>query len=229
MVLIFAGLTSLGVGLSVWLGGMRWRIFTAVVFGVVAGLTGLAVAGLAGVAFITENMLAAFIFPAFLVMVSILIFKKRGLVVIGSISTIFVLLLSFAASASVDGTYHRETEPPSAIMDGKISTVIGDLSPMSIGVAASCGSLVMGVGLFFHRVVSAATCSALGIVLIYVGMILLLANKGSMPVQNICRKPIFYQTVAICMLFFGTFVGRLVCPSRKKKINTVKDKCGVEK
>jgi hypothetical protein len=114
-------------------------------------------------------------------------------------------------------------------MDGKIRTFIGYLSPMAIGVAASSGLLVMGIGFFFYKVVSAATCAAIGTALIYVGMILLLVNKGSMPAQGICSKPIFYQTVAICMLLFGTIVGRLVCPLRKKKINTIKDECGVKK
>lgn len=239
-VLISAGLSCLGVGLFVWLGGMRWRIFTAIVFGIVAGLL--------CVSFVTMNMLVVFIFPALLVTLSILIFKRRGLVLIGGVTTTVVMLLSLATPASANMTYHPATKIPagidrsvnlervvsqitsqSGIMGGKISTVIGDLSPMAIGVAASSGSLVMGIGFFLHRVVSAATCAALGTALIYVGMILLLVNKGSMPAQDICRKPIFYQTVAICMLFFGTFVGRLVCPLRKKKINTIKEECGVEK
>lgn len=238
--LISVGLSCLGVGLFVWLGGMRWRTFTAIVFGIAAGLL--------CVSFVIENILLVFIFPASLVTLSMLIFKKRALVLTGGGITTVVILLSLATPASANRTYHPEMKSPagieqgsnlerivsqitsqSGIMGGKIPTVIGYLSPMAIGVAASCGSLVMGLGFFFHRVVSAATCAALGTVLIYIGMILLLANKGSMPAQNMCRNPIFYETIAICMLFFGTFVGRLVCPPRKKKINTIKDEFGVEK
>lgn len=230
MVLISAGLICLAAGLFVWLGGMRWRIYTAIVFGIVAGLP--------GISFVTENEMVVFIIPAVLVMLFIVIFKKRGLVLIGSMITTAVLLLLLATPASAsEGTERRinldeiasQISSESGIMGVKISTVIGDLSPMAIGAAASCGALVMGIGLFFYRVVSAATCSALGTALIYAGMIGLLVNKGATPVQNICRNPIFYQTVAICMLIFGTFVGRLVCPSRKKKVNTVKNECGVEK
>ncbi len=240
ILLILAGSICLSVGLLVWLGGMRWRIFTAIVFGVVAGLI--------SISFVTENMVFVFIFPSCLVMLSILIFKRRTLVLIGGVITTLVILFSLATPASAGTPDHSAMKPPaviddgtnldgivsqitsqSGVMGGKISTVIGDLSPMAIGVAASSGSLVMGIGFFLHRVVSAATCAALGTALIYVGMILLLVNKGSMPAQNICRKPVFYQTVAICMLFFGTFVGRLVCPLRKKKINTIKEEYGVEK
>ncbi|MBW8035321.1 MAG: hypothetical protein FVQ79_06765 [Planctomycetes bacterium] len=164
---------------------------------------------------------------------------------IGALTTTSVLLLSLATPASAQSSYGPGMNVPSHVnqkgdinaiisqlssqSDFKISTVIGDLTPTSIGIASVCGSLVMGIGLFFYRLASAWTCAIYGTGLIYAGMILLFLEKGSMPVQNICRKPVFYQTVAICMLIFGTFVGLLVCPAKKKKTVAVKDDVGETK
>ena len=234
VLLIIAGIAFAGVGLCLWLGGLRWRIFTAVVFGLVAGLISSFL--------VSENKLIAAMFPAILVICCLLIFKKRALVVIGSMTTTTVLLLSLATPASayrpgnnVPANVNGKADISAIISQGglqsdfKVPTIIGDLTPMAIGIAAVSGSLVMGIGLFFYRLVSAWTCAAYGTGLIYAGMILLFLEKGSMPVQNICRKPVFYQTVAICMLIFGTFVGLLVCPAKKKKTVAVKDDVGEKK
>ena len=241
ILLIVAGIVFAGAGLCLWLGGLRWRIFTAVVFGLVAGLISSF--------FVSENKLIAAMFPTILMIGLLLIFKKRALVLIGAITTTMVLLLSFASPASAQSSYDPVTNVSSNVNGRaddinavisqlssqsdaaafKIPTIIGDLTPTAIGIASVCGSLVMGIGLFFYRLISAWTCAAYGTGLIYAGMILLFLEKGSMPVQNICRKPVFYQTVAICMLIFGTFVGLLVCPAKKKKTVAVKDDVGEKK
>jgi len=234
ILLIVAGIVFAGAGLCLWLGGLRWRIYTAVVFGLVAGLISSFL--------VSENKLIAAMFPVILVICALLIFRKRALVLIGSMTTTIVLLLSLATPASAASSYRPDMNVPSHVnrkadinavisqissqSDFTIPTIIGDLTPMAIGIAAVSGSLVMGIGLFFYRLVSAWTCAAYGTGLIYAGMILLFLEKGSMPVQNICRKPVFYQTVAICMLIFGTFVGLLVCPAKKKKTVAVKDDVG---
>ena len=240
IMVIIGGVVCVGVGVCVWLGGLRWRIFTAVIFGLTVGFVSSF--------FVSENRLIAAIFPTILVTCSLLIFRKRALVVIGAITTTTVLVLSLASPVSAQTSYrpgmkaalHTEQKidldavisqlsSQSDITGFQIPTLIGDLTPSAIGIAAVSGSLVMGLGLFLHKLVSAGTCAAYGTGLIYAGMILLLLEKGSMPVEHICRKPVFYQTVAICMLIFGTFVGVLVCPVKKKKTVQVKDDVGEEK
>ena len=51
--------------------------------------------------------------------------------------------------------------------------------------------------------------------IVFSGMILLLLNKGSMPVSIISRRPSFYVTVFTAMMLFGTTEQLLLCKPQK--------------
>jgi hypothetical protein len=70
-------------------------------------------------------------------------------------------------------------------------------------------------GFSFWQLASALCCSALGTVLIFAGMILLLLNKGSMPVGIISRRSSFYAAVFAAMMVFGTIEQLLLCRQPK--------------
>jgi hypothetical protein len=66
-------------------------------------------------------------------------------------------------------------------------------------------------GRSLQQLASALCCSILGTVLIFAGMILLLLNKGSMPVSIISNRLSFYVAVFAAMMVFGTTEQLLLC------------------
>lgn len=76
---------------------------------------------------------------------------------------------------------------------------------------------IVGAGFFFRRLVPALCCAALGTILIFAGMILLLLHKGSMPVSYISSRQPFYAVVFAAMIAFGTIEQLLFCRCAGKK------------
>ena len=76
--------------------------------------------------------------------------------------------------------------------------------------------------------VSRMTCSAIGTIVVFFGMIVLLLGKGSQPLTNIYNKPEFYATAAVCMIIFGIATELLLCPVVKKETKQ-KNKNGEQK
>jgi hypothetical protein len=66
-------------------------------------------------------------------------------------------------------------------------------------------------GFSLWRLAMALCCSALGTILIFAGMILLLLHKGAVPVSIICSKSSYYATAFIAMIAFGTIEQLLLC------------------
>jgi ABC-type glucose/galactose transport system permease subunit len=72
-------------------------------------------------------------------------------------------------------------------------------------------------GFWLRRLTSALCCAALGTILIFSGMILLLSYKGSTPISRIADRIACYVTVFIAMIAFGTFEQLLLCRKTKKQ------------
>jgi hypothetical protein len=91
---------------------------------------------------------------------------------------------------------------------------------------------ILVTGSLFWHLASALCCAALGTMLIFAGMILLLLYKGAAPISRICGKQPFYTTVFIAMTAFGTTEQLLLCqrakkrPTAKKQTNQGKEKTG---
>ncbi|UCC22593.1 MAG: hypothetical protein JSW23_00525, partial [Planctomycetota bacterium] len=77
--------------------------------------------------------------------------------------------------------------------------------------------ILVVIGIFILHLASALCCSALGTVLIFAGMILLLLYKGAEPISAICERGHFYLCVFAGMIVFGTVEQMLVCQPRKGK------------
>jgi len=96
---------------------------------------------------------------------------------------------------------------------------------MAFAIAAAVIAVVLekmytaiaGTGFFFWRFIPALCCAALGTMLIFAGMILLLLYKGALPVSCISRNQSFYASVFMAATAFGTIEQLLLCQRTKKQ------------
>lgn len=90
-------------------------------------------------------------------------------------------------------------------------------------IISAVAFLFVLAGFFFRQLTSAFFCSAIGTILIFAGMILLLFYKGAEPVSNIRDRPAFFAAVFCTMTAFGAAEQLLLfCRGDKKK--AVKEK-----
>lgn len=238
--LIVAGAVILGGGLCVWLGGLSWRIITSGFFGILTGF--------AGSLFVNEELrMPAFFVGAAAGASFILLFKKRGLVFAGAAMIAVIGMFLFSAQAiNQSGGWENPDWPLSVESGQKLSpdyscvilisqvyffgnnivSAMKDISIAGIAVCSVAALIFLSAGLFFNRIYSSIATATLGTVFVYAGMIVLLLQKGSMPFTSIYQNTVFYQTVAICMIAFGTVAGLFLCPSKKIISNSEKNEDG---
>ncbi len=84
---------------------------------------------------------------------------------------------------------------------------------------------ILVTGSSFWRLTSALCCAALGTLLVFAGMVLLLIYKGAVPISRISQKQSFYAAVFVTMVAFGTIEQLFLCRRtgeksiRKKETN----------
>jgi hypothetical protein len=81
----------------------------------------------------------------------------------------------------------------------------------------------IAAGFYQRSLTSAFCCAALGTMLIFAGMILLLLYKGAAPISRICQNQLFYLGVFAAMTAFGTAEQLLVCQRIKGKLTRKKE------
>ena len=234
-VLIGAGSAGVVVGLFVWLGGLGLRrILLGVAGGVAAGACGFFITG--GNAILTLGTAA-------LGAIIAVMFEKIFIVLLtGAIAAAFgfaVLAGPYIESADSLKQYRAGetqgvTEPLSlrqsaetakgytADFGAAIKQTGSELPVRSWAIIGGVIVIVVIAGYFIWRLASALCCSALGTVLIFGGMILLLLYKGAEPISAICQKGLFYLCVFVVMIVFGTVEQLLVCRPRTEKSVTKK-------
>lgn len=82
---------------------------------------------------------------------------------------------------------------------------------------------IAGTGFFLGHLIPALCCAALGTILIFTGMVLLLLYKGSVPISHISSRQPFYAVVFAAMIAFGTLEQLLFCRYTRKKPITKKE------
>ncbi len=229
MVLIGLGVAALVVGLFVWLGGLGLRKILLAVAGVVAG-------GVCGFLLTGGNIIFAVVAGALAVLIAV-VFEKIFIVILTGVIAAafgFAVLAGPYLEHSDSSKQYRAFETQGAAEPLSIGETVetfkvyaADFSdairqtclqvPLySWAVIAALIVIVVTAGLFLWRLTSALCCAALGTVLIFVGMILLLLYKGAEPISVICQRGHFYLCALIAMIVFGTIVQLLVCPRRTK-------------
>jgi len=229
--MIILGAVLLGVGLCVWFGGLLWHFLSAILSGIFAGLVSATFTP-------DQYQIKAFGIAAVAIALIVLIFRKRSLVFIAALIVVFSGLFIAALPAMNASTDWQVPPLPEGTNDtelltaadtftvladvlfsisGSIGTHIKGLSAGSYIIPSIAGFVVLIVGFIFARIVSAISCSMLGTFFVFTGMIVLLLQKGSMPLNSIYHKPVFYQTIIICMIIFGSVCGLFLCPMRRRK------------
>jgi len=227
-VMIGPGIACLIIGLFIWLGGLGFRRLLVAIVGAVGG-------AICGFFVIGHNVVFAVVLAAVFAIVAT-IFER---IFITILAAALAMVLSFAVMAVLptDGAnslkkypeYKVSTEPLS--MQRTIETAqaymkdfSGEIRQSCSYMHPSCWAIMAGLAVIFilggfwvWRLTSALCCAALGTMLVFVGMIILLMYKGAEPINHISHKAMFYVTVFGVMTAFGTVEQLVLCPHLNKK------------
>ena len=235
IVLISPGLAAVLLGLFVWLGGLGFRRVLAAVVGAVSG--GICVSFIAG-----RNIILAVVSTALATVIAI-IFEK---IFITILAATLAAVLGFAVLAR---PYIEE--PATAIpinqdeisnraetlggrqtveiikayiadFSTKINQACSQMPAYSWAIIVASAVIFIVGGFFLWRLTSALCCAALGTLLVFAGMILLLLYKGAAPISGIYNRTSFYAAVFIAMTAFGTTM-QLSLIQRREKLITKKE------
>jgi hypothetical protein len=218
-----------------WLGGLAWNRITGALLGAILG--GICVLFLAGIT--VEIRMAVIGVAAVLAM----IFNKPAIIFSGGLLAGIIALIIFAGAielesstptASVNSETGLDVKQSATLASGwckyytqNIYSSISKADGMQKLIASGIALAVIFMGIVLRKLVAAISCSAIGTVLVFIGMITLLLYKGSQPLTHIFSRPAFYSAAAVCMIVFGTVVEMLLCPAKKNKIKL--DKNGEQK
>ena len=241
-VLIAPGLAMAVLGLLAWLGGMSVRRLVLALMGAAVGL-------LAGFLFGKQNSPASIVAAgggAALGVAFPRLFAAVLLAVLGAAITFAVVAKAYAAdnqgtllgapgSAQVEqrlsATQSLDVLRAFAfdVMD-RTEAVAHRLLPAEWAVIAAVGAGLFMLGLFFVRPAGALTCSVLGTMLIFAGLVALLMFKGSSPIAYLERQGAFYGMVLLGMAAFGALEQLLLCglPQSEPKASSGKSRARQE-
>ena len=221
------------VGLIIWLGGLHFSRFIATLVGAATGI----VAGLPFVSNWSHVAIAAMIgavVGALLNKYMMIIFAAVVVAGVGMIISVGPQLADsdFGIDEHSHGNNGKSrlsvmlSEIPKLLINyaDEVWLAIKDTATagaFTVSVAAGLGVLV--VGIFGPRLVSAGACATIGMVIIFIGMVMMLQYKGSKPVTRIIDNVNLYIIVAVGMMLFGTFTQMVLCKSAKKNKSTKKD------
>ncbi|MDD5327628.1 MAG: hypothetical protein PHY02_07430 [Phycisphaerae bacterium] len=233
-VLIVPGLVAVLVGLFVWLGGLGFRKVLAGIIGAISG-------GVCGFFISGRNMPPTIVSAGITAFIAI-VFEK---IFIAILAGVLAAVLGFAVLArpyigNEDSLNEYGTEDRTMFLDTQESIeaakrYIADFaaetrqifSKMPIykhAITAAIVIVFIAAGFFQKRLTSAFCCSALGTMLIFTGMILLLLYKGAAPISSIFRSQLFYTGVFGAMTAFGMAEQLLLCQRINAKLTGHKQK-----
>jgi len=232
LTLIVPGLAAIIVGLFIWLGGLGLRRLLIVLAGAITG-------GICGFFLSSRNIITVTVAAGLAALIAI-IFERLFI-------TILLTALAVAFGfAILLGPYIQEAEPakPSKIANqgstvtisqsveivkayaidftGRIKQACSQMPVYNWAIIAILAVIVTVAGFWLWRLASALCCAALGALLIFVGMILLLLYKGSAPITKLADRAPFYAAIFIVMIAFGTVEQLLLCRRKEKKVKRKK-------
>lgn len=232
IVLVLPGLIAMALGLVIWLGGLG---FKRVLLPPVGALT------CAAGAFCLANQRSAVVvlsglFGAFVGALFQRFFAAVLAAILGAVVAFLILAwphlrqddAASLAAENVDSVQERLTTEQSwevvrvCLVDlaDNIKRVAGQLVPARWAVVAFAALGFLVGGLLVRHLSVALSCSILGASLIFLGLVLLLLQKGSIPVTRISSRPGYYVLVFLSMVAFGTTEQWLLCRHvhRRRKV-----------
>jgi len=241
VVLVGPGLVCVIAGLFIWLGGLGFRKILVAVAGAITG-------GICGFFAIGQNIISA-AFTAALAAALAMLFERIFITILtAALAAAFafavlagpyienpqqatvVSLSEISAQDSAFGVRESAEKMKTCIIDAgqKVKHACLQMPVYNWAMIMVLILICIVAGFSLWQLASALCCSALGTVLIFAGMILLLLNKGSMPVSIISSRSSFYVAVFAAMMAFGTIEQLLLC--KQPKISpTVKSQTGGNK
>ena len=228
VVLVGPGLVCVIAGLFIWLGGLGFRKILVAVAGAITG-------GICGFFAIGQNIISA-AFTAALAAALAMLFERIFITILtAALAAVFALIV--LTRPYIENSQHGTVISPGKIPAQDVALGIRESAEKMKTCIIEAGQKIknaclqmpvynwviiivlmlicIGAGFSLWQLASALCCSALGTVLIFAGMILLLLNKGSMPVSIISNRLSFYVAVFAVMMAFGTTEQLLLCKQSK--------------
>jgi hypothetical protein len=227
VILIGPGLVCVLLGLFIWLGGLGFKkVLVAIVGAVSGGICGFFMSGRDIVTTLASAALAA------------VIAIKLERIFITILAGVLAAILGFAVLArpyiesggeaipvewdEVQGLSVQQTiEKAKAYITDFVDETKWILSRMSVynwAIIAALAVIFAAAGFFWRHLIAAFCCAAVGSILIFAGMILLLLYKGAAPISRICQNQLFYQGIFGIMTAFGMAEQLLLCQRIKERL-----------
>jgi hypothetical protein len=223
IVLVLPGVALTVLGLFVWLGGLGFR---RVLLGLLGALTGaIAALCLAG-----KNLVATVSAVLALALIAAVFQRFFAAVLLGVLAGVAAfLVLAWPVLNSRDVTVagrQDQTDADAKLtvkesleiveshwldLAAKIKHAAAGLPALSWAIVAAVGLGLLVFGLAFRRLGGAMSCAAMGTLMVFAGLVLLLMFKGAAPVTRIESRVVFYGLVAAGMVGFGTLEQFLLC------------------
>jgi hypothetical protein len=230
VILIGPGLAAVLLGLFVWLGGLGFRRALVAIVGAVSG-------GICGFFIPDRNIVLAMISAGIATVIAI-IFERIFITILAAVlaaSLGFAVLARPYIGSEDDLKGHPEykaeninvvlnTQTSIERMKGyivdfatEIKWIFLQMPVYNLAIIAALAVIFIAAGFYLWRFTSAFCCAALGTMLVFAGMILLLLYKGAAPISRICQNQPFYLSVFAVMTVFGTTEQLLLCQHIKEK------------
>lgn len=225
-VLVGPGVAALVVGLFVWLGGLGFKKIVAGIAGAIGGgILGAVVLGWAALSAAGASVVAA---------IAAAVFEKVSITALAAaLATAIGIAFFIGPYVEITPAPGSRAESPTEVTILSVGRSVAKVKSWAVDVggairkacslmpghkwaiAAVLGLIFIACGSFFWRPTAALYFSAVGTILVFAGMILLLFNKGVMPVSRICRRPSVYSAVFAAMVVFGMAEQLILCRGAK--------------
>lgn len=223
IVLVLPGLIATALGLFIWLGGLGFRRTLLALVGALAGAT---------VGFCAANQhLAVVVLSGVLgALVGALLRRFFSALLAGLLGAVVAFLIvawphlrqnegvSLAAPSGGGGEERMSLEKSLEVvrvyavdLTDTVRRAVRQVAAERWAVVAVAGVSSLGGGLFLRHAGLAASCSIVGASTIFLGLVLLLFEKGSAPVTRIAQRPGYYILVFMGMVAFGAAEQWLLC------------------
>lgn len=237
IVLIVPGILAVIVGLFIWLGGLGLRRVLVAVVGAVTGFScgffivgnimagGILAAGVGLIAIILQRLFIAILAVSLVLVLTFFVFTGICPEVIQATDNVPITAAEITDDSVVISARHTPVVVKAYAVDfgNMVKQAAWHMRTYAWAIMAALSIVVLVAGFFLRRLTSALCCAVLGTMLIFTGMILLLLYKGSMPINGICNKPLFFGGVFGAMIAFGAVVQLLLCPRLEKSAKRKKE------
>jgi len=242
VVLLGPGLVCVIAGLFIWLGGLGFRNLLLPTAGAITG-------AVCGFFIIGQNLISVVFSAAFAAGIATILDRLFIAILTAALAAVFAFVV--LAGPYIENSQQAATIRPGGMSAQGQTISVRESAEKMKAYIIDAGQRIKHAGLqmpVYHwmiimvlvlifivagfslwRLPMALCCSALGTILIFAGMFLLLLHKGTVPVSTIRSKPSYYATAFIAMIAFGTIEQLLLCKypktlsGRKRRISKNKE------